>query len=501
VLMGEDWGSGVVATLRNVKLLEATLRDIRDTGRPRPRAIRTRPDGQVVVDVFPTDPFDNVLFPGFSGEVRLQRGVDVATAEARMGRVHRGGGARPEVALVLGAGNVSSIGPMDALTQLFGEGRVVLLKMHPVNEHLGPHIAEALHPLIEAGVLRIAYGGAEDGRYLVEHPGIDVLHMTGSDKTYEAIVWGTGEEAVERRRTDSPRITKPFTAELGNVTPVIVVPGPWSAGDLAYHGTSIASMLVQNGGFNCIAARMIVQHRAWSKRQALMDAVRASLRVAEEREPYYPGAHDRWERFATAYPGAEWFGRDDAGRVPFTLVPDLTPEHEDELAFTTESFCGVMAEVSLDAPRSVPAYIDAAVEFCNTRLWGTLSASILIHPRTAADPEVAAALDRAIDRLRYGSVVVNHWSAVPYAMVSPSWGAFPGATPHDIQSGTGVVHNTYLLEDVEKSVVRGPFRTPTKPVWFHTHRTIDTLLPRLGRFFVDRDPRVLPGLTLDALRG
>jgi acyl-CoA reductase-like NAD-dependent aldehyde dehydrogenase len=500
-LMGEDWGSGVAATIRNLKLLAATLTDVRDTGRPRPRAIRTLTDGQVAVDVFPTAASDNLLFPGFAAEVRLARGVDAATAEARMARVHRGERPRPEVALVLGAGNVSSIGPMDALHQLVNEGRTVLLKLHPVNEHLGEHLERALGPLIEAGVLRIVRGGADDGRYLVEHPGIDALHMTGSDRTYEAIVWGTGEEAVDRRRRDDPRITKPFTAELGNVTPVIVVPGPWTDRDLAFHGTSIASMLVQNGGFNCIAARMIVQHRAWSKRTALLDAVRASLRRAEARDPYYPGAIDRWQRFVDTYPQAERYGRRGAGSLPFTLVPGLEVERDDPLAFRTESFCGVMAETALDAPRSVPDYLDAAVEFCNERLWGTLSATILIHPRTAADPAVAAALDRALDRLRYGSVVVNHWSAVPYAMVSPSWGAWPGATRHDVQSGIGVVHNTYLLEDVEKSVVRGPFRSPLTPAWFHTHRSLDVLLPRLAAFSVDGDPRRLPGLAAAALRG
>jgi acyl-CoA reductase-like NAD-dependent aldehyde dehydrogenase len=500
-LMGEDWGSGVIATIRNLKLLAATLTDVRDTGRPRPRAIRTLADGQVAVDVFPTAPSDHLLFPGFHAEVRLDRSVDVATAEARMARVHRGDARGPEVALVLGAGNVSSIGPMDALHQLVAEGRTVLLKLHPVNEHLGEHLERALSPLIAAGVLRIVRGGAEDGRYLVEHPGIDALHMTGSDRTYEAIVWGTGEEAVDRRRRDRPRITKPFTAELGNVTPVIVVPGPWSSGDLAFHGTSIASMLVQNGGFNCIAARMIVQHRAWSKRTALLDAVRTSLRRAEERVPYYPGALDRLQRFVDTYPQAERYGHRGDGRAPFTLVPGLDADRDDPLAFRTESFCGVMAEVALEAPRSIPDYLDAAVEFCNERLWGTLSATILVHPRTAADPAVAAALERALDRLRYGSVVVNHWSAVPYAMVSPSWGAWPGATAHDVQSGIGVVHNTYLLEDVEKSVVRGPFRLPTTPAWFHTHRTLDVLLRRLAPFAVDGDLRRVPGLALAALRG
>ena len=74
--------------------------------------------------------------------------------------------------------------------------------------------------------------------------------------------------------------------------------------------------------------------------------------------------------------------------------------------------------------------------------------------------------------------MVNHWSAAPFAMISPPWGAAPGATPSDIQSGDGFVHNTYLIEDIAKTVVRGPFRPVLRPPWFHTHRTLNRLLPR-----------------------
>ena len=40
--------------------------------------------------------------------------------------------------LVLGAGNVSSIPATDTISKVFQEGQVVLLKMNPVNEYLGP---------------------------------------------------------------------------------------------------------------------------------------------------------------------------------------------------------------------------------------------------------------------------------------------------------------------------------------------------------------------------
>jgi len=486
--MAEDWGTGVVMVLRNVQLLARTLREIRETGRPAPPSIRLDERGRTVVDVYPADTLDRVLLPGFTAEVRLRAGITPEEARERMGRIyHEGHESAPEVALVLGAGNVSSIGPMDALSQLFAEDRVVLLKLNPVNDYLAPHLEAALRPLVRGGWLRMITGGPEVGREAIDHPGIDAVHLTGSDRTYEAIVFGDGPQGEARRRTGVPLRDMPVTAELGNVTPVIVVPGPWTPAEIASQGDNIASMLVQNAGFNCIAARMIVQHASWSRREALNDAIRDSLRRAEPREAYYPGARERWERFTTAHPEAEWFGPDTDGDVPFTFIPDLDPARRDDIAFTTEAFCGVFGEVPLDAPRSVPEFLDAAVDFCNERLWGTLSASILVHPRTLADDASREAVERAIDRLDYGSVVVNHWSAAPYAMVSPPWGAAPGAVPTDIQSGVGVVHNTYLLEDVQKTVVRGPFRPPIAPPWSHTHRRLNRLLPGAARLFAARE--------------
>jgi hypothetical protein len=280
-----------------------------------------------------------------------------------------------------------------------------------------------------------------------------------------------------------------------------VVPGPWNAKDLAFHGHNIASMLTHNAGFNCIASRVIVQHRAWSKRKDLLDAVRNSLRQAEERAPYYPGAVERWTRFTDAHPTAEWFGEHGADRAPFTLIPELDPSVEDDIAFTTEAFCGVMGEVALDTARSIPEYLDAAVAFCNDTLWGSLAAAIIVHPRSLDDPEVAAAVERAVDTLGYGSVVVNHFTGAAYAFVSPAWGAYPGSTATDIQSGTGFVHNTYLLEDVEKSVVRGPFRPPITPAWFHNHRTAHQLLPKVAHLTATGRLSQIPGVLWSALRG
>ena len=499
--MGEEWLTGPYPTLRHLRLLVGTLTDIQEHGRPQPPGIATRPDGQVVVDVYPVDRLDQLSLPGFSGEIRVQKGIDREQVEARMGRVYRDGGADAGgVALILGAGNVSSIPPTDALTKLVSEIRVCLLKMNPVNEHAGPHLEDALRVFIDAGVLRIVYGGADVGIYTCEHDGIDEIHITGSDKTHDAIVFGVGDEGRRRKEANEPLNTKEISSELGNVSPVIVVPGPWSAKDIAYQGANLASMLVQNGGFNCIALRNVITHASWNQREALVDAIRESLRAAEPRVPYYPGARERWEAFVAAHPEAETYGSADAGKVPWTFIPDLDESATDDICFTTEAFCGVFGEVGLTAPRSVPEYLDRAVDFCNDTLWGTLSASILVHPKSMKDPAIAAAVERAIDRLEYGSVVVNHWSAVPFATMSMSWGAYPGHTNQDIQSGRGVVHNTFMIEDVEKCVLRGPFRTPAKPITFHDVKTLPEIGRLLAEFEATRDVKLVPKLLWASLR-
>jgi len=69
-----------------------------------------------------------------------------------------------------------------------------------------------------SGVLRIVSGGAQIGAYLVGHELVTDIHVTGSDKTHDAIVFG-----VVRWRSpqgdQQPLVTKPLSAELGNVSP------------------------------------------------------------------------------------------------------------------------------------------------------------------------------------------------------------------------------------------------------------------------------------------
>ena len=497
----EEWLGGPAVTLRNIRLLKRTLEEIRDLGTPQlPAAITTRPDGQVIAPVFPTDTLDKVLFGGFTAEVWMEPEVTASKLEETMAVFYKEPPADAKVSLVLGAGNVSSIGPMDALYKLFTEGEVVVLKMNPVNEYLGPIFEEALKPLVERHFLRVVYGGAEVGDYLCNHEHVDTIHITGSDKTYDAIVWGLGEEGQARKARGEKRNERPISSELGNVSPIIVVPGPWSESDLEFQGVNLASSLTNNAGFNCNATRVIINHAGWAQRRGLLDALHRAFTTAEPRHPYYPGAESRHEAFVAAHPDAQQFGPAGEDRVPWTVIEGLDPDAEDEICFSTEAWCGVTSEVAMPAD-DVVQYIEKAVAFANDRLWGTLSASIIVHPKSLEDPRVAKAVEDAVANMRFGSVIVNHWAALSYSFVSTCWGAFPGHTDEDIRSGRGVVHNSYLFDKPQKTVIRGPFRVFPKPAWFVTNKTAHEIGRKLTGIYADPSPLKIPSLLWSALRG
>jgi acyl-CoA reductase-like NAD-dependent aldehyde dehydrogenase len=498
---GEEALVGPYFILRNLRLLRESLLDIQTHGRPRiPGGVRTR-GNQVVARVFPLDLYDRAFYAGVTADVWMEPAVTEAELPQTQAVAYHAPVRQGHVALVLGAGNVSSIGPMDALYKLFVEDQVVLFKTHPVNVYLGPLLDEAFQPLAARGFFRLVYGGAEEGAYLCRHPGVDEIHITGSDQTYDAIVFGPGEEGKRRKAANEPLNTKRFTAELGNVSPVIVVPGPWDDGDLAYQAENLATMITNNAGFNCNAGRMIVQHAGWTQRGELMTRVGKLLAEIPVRTAYYPGASKRYEAFLAAHPDkAEIFGVRAEGKLPWMLIPGVDPEKRDDICFTTEAFCGVCGETGL-AAANVPEFLDRAVAFCNDTLWGTLNVTLIVHPASLKDPEVKRAVDRAVANLRYGTISVNHWAAVGFGLVVTPWGAFPGHTPQDIRSGTGFVHNTLMFERIQKTVIHAPFYVWPKPIWFATHKTAHRLAPKLYDFEASPALGKLPGILGLALRG
>ena len=376
-LRAEDIMAGPVATIRQLRLVIQSLQDIASTGQPRlPGRPKTGTDGRVRVPVFPArGMFDSITFQGFKVDAWLKPGIGEESVrlcpDGYPGRWKSG---NPRICLVLGAGNVSSIPTTDAFTKLFQEGRTVLLKMNPVNESLGPIFERAYKPLIDAGYLRIIYGGADVGAAAVAHELVDEVHITGSIYSHDAIVWGPpGPERDRRKRDNEPILRKPITSELGNVTPWIIVPGKYSERQLDFQAENVATSITNNCSFNCIATKVIVTSANWPDRDRFLDKVARVLGRIAPRKAYYPGAAERFTRFSgqSVPAGGE--------TLPWTLLRSISPK-ESPLFFKEESFVCVSVETPLEAD-SDTAFLDRAVDFANNELWGTLAASITLPVR------------------------------------------------------------------------------------------------------------------------
>jgi len=227
--------------------------------------------------------------------------------------------------------------------------------------------------------------------------------------------------------------------------------------------------------------------------------LRGVLASAPARPAYYPGSDDRVASAVAAYSGAETIG----GRV---LIPDAGSGPD---ALTTEYFAPVLGVLEL--PGTGRPFLDAAVRMANEQFAGTLGANLIADPRTIA--ALGPALDSAIADLRYGTVAVNAWTGVGFLTPTATWGAYPGHTLAEVGSGIGSVHNALLLDQTERTVVRGPFRpaprsvvhgelsfTP-RPPWFVTAKTAATTGRLLASFAARPRWSALPGIFASAIRG
>ncbi len=499
-LEGEEWATGPVPILRMLRLLRHSLESLDRTGNTPAGVLRERADGRLAVRLFPMNALDGFLLRGVEVEGLLQGGMDEDAFHAGRAAFYRQRPHRGRSVLILGGGNLSCLAPLDVLTKLFVEGKTCVLKMNPVNAYLGPLIEEACAEAVEKGYLAVLYGGAEEGDYLCRHPGIDEIHLTGSDRTHDAIVWGAdGTERKVRLERADPRLHKPITSELGNVSPVLVVPGPYSGRELRYQAEDLVGAATMNASFLCNSAKVTVTPAGWPGREQLLRHVEETLARLPSRTAYYPGAVERWHRFTAGRPRLRTFGHTGAGRLPWTIVDHLAASGDDPL-FSEESFTPVLAEVGTGSADPLE-FLEEAVNFANRRLWGTLCATLVVHPGLMADPVTAAAVERAILRLRYGTVAVNVFPGLAFALGSPPWGACPGSSLADIQSGRGWVHNAFMVEGVEKVILSHPLTTYPRPPYHPRHRSRRILMKRLALLEQDYSWGKVPSVTVAALQG
>lgn len=502
-LAGEEWLSGPYGVLVGAGALRKSLERLNRGLTTYKRSwVGAGPDGRAVVKVLPVEWWEPLLLSGYRLDMSMQPGVTPANLADHTAQLYRNPPQAGRVCAVLGAGNIASIPPLDVLYKLYAEGQVVALKLSPVNDYLGPIYSEIFADFIARGFLRIFYGGGEAGAAIINSPSVDTVHITGSASSHDQIVYGSGPDAAERRRLGKPLLGKPITSELGGVSPFIVLPGPWSEADLRYQAEHFVTQKILNGGFNCVAAQVLVLAEGWGAADRFVRHIHEVIEELPARLSYYPGSDAR--RLAVAeHPAAV-----SMGRSRISHLRDLDPD-ESHRAFEEEFFTAAFASTRL--PHADPgAFLDAAIDFANERLDGTLSAVVIAHPRTIAD--LGPRFEHSLDRLRYGSVGVNVWTAFNFLQPRSSWGAYPGHTLDDVGSGIGNVHNALLFDSPEKTVARGPFRPlgrsllagefhiSPKPPWFVTSRTGRRTSELFTRFLTDHSVRRLPALFASALR-
>ncbi|WP_345603116.1 aldehyde dehydrogenase family protein [Tomitella cavernea] len=459
--------------------------------------------------MLPRTATDRLLYSGITADLWLRPGVRRDDAERRARPACEPGASPAGVGVVLGAGNVTAIGPMDVLDSLVVHGRPAILKLNPTFSGLLEAYAAALAPLIAADLVAVVNGGAEVGADLVAHPGISHVHVTGSAATHDAIVWGpeprTSDDTGRRSKPGKPdtparpRLDKPVTSELGGVSPIIIVPGRWSARDLRFQAEHVASLKVHNAGHNCVAAQIVIMPADWDQRDDFVAELHAAFERIPPRDNWYPGSSASEDRARTAYP--------DGTTAGATFLAEVTPETSQDL-LTTEYFGRVLGLTSL--PGKPADYLRSAVAFANTRLAGTLGATIIVAPQQRR--RLGSSFDEAVEDLRYGAIGINIWSGIAFLDPRLSWGAFPGGTLKDVGSGIGRVHNSGFVPDVERVVATGPFRPFPRslvggelsllpvPPWFATARTARQTARAFTRYATRPTPARLAAVLAHAVR-
>lgn len=507
-LVGEEWISGPYAVMAGCNALLHTLSGMEGKTFLNDLHSRKTATGQLAVRVLPHSIWDRLLMSGVKAEVWMQKGIDGANLAQHTASAYdtSPSGRTGKVALVLGAGNIAAISPLDCFQKLFLEHQVVILKMNPVNDYLAEFLQVALKPLIDRDALRIVKGGGEVGEYLTNHPDVEEIHITGAEATHDAIVWGRGAEGQANKQAGTPKNTRHITSELGAVCPTIVVPGPWSAADIRFQAQHIATQKMHNSGFNCVACQALIMPKGWKNADALMQEIQHVIGKAQ-RLAYYPGAEDRIEAFASH---GDNVVRIDRGAAPAFVVADMN-DGADAWFQHNEVFAPALGTHQI-GETDPEAYLRAAIAYANDSLHGTLGGNILIHPRTIAKIGKKR-FEEIIAEFRYGCIAINAWSGLGFLLAQTPWGAFPGHTLDDVQSGIGTVHNTFMFDKPERTVVQAPWRPfprnllsgqftlLPKPPWFITNKKQHKVGMLLTRFQHKPGWLKLPRIFLNALLG
>eukprot|EP00005_Dracoamoeba_jomungandri_P000033 CAMPEP_0174251170 /NCGR_PEP_ID=MMETSP0439-20130205/1077_1 /TAXON_ID=0 /ORGANISM="Stereomyxa ramosa, Strain Chinc5" /LENGTH=575 /DNA_ID=CAMNT_0015331413 /DNA_START=32 /DNA_END=1756 /DNA_ORIENTATION=+ len=405
-------------------------------------------EDQKIVTVFPRTGMDKVFQAGVKGELWLAPGKK--TTQGKFLKE------KPSFVAILGAGNFEA--PTDILGKMFVHNKVAIYKSHPMNRAaVDPILPVLFKPLIDDGYLAICSGEVGVGQAILHSELTDEAMMTGGCATFDRIVWGSPEEQEKRKESGAPVFEKPFTAELGAVSPWIIVPGDWSKGELQHQAEFLAASKMANASAICASPQIVVLDKDWPLAQEFVKKVEEVLKNWPDFEHYYVGTLDRVSSLEKSSPNSYHVKNCSDDKI---VDPLIIPETDDDsLVLKSEAFAPVLAYHYLETGNDVEKFLKEAVNFCNNCLFGTLSGSIMISPKT--QKKHSDAFEKALKDLAYGSIGVNEWGGSVNFFGHLRWGARPGAhTKEDIQSGEGQVGNYCMYDHIEKTVLRSPFVSP-----------------------------------------
>ena len=360
--------------------------------------------------------------------------------------------------LLLAAGNQGILAFADALHMLFMENMTVVVKHNPVRDYNHKWMERVFAPLIAQGYFASVQGGVDVSKSLIADERVDHIHMTGGKNTHDLIVWG------HPSRRDHKRLQKPITSELGTIAPYVIGPGDWTDAELSHHAKYFATVVMNNNGCNCMAPQVLLLPDTGFPTGRFLAIFKQIVKARPHAPPYYPGTkarYDAWVEAVQAVPEARTeFIESDVKLPPgrfgpplpwaFSTIPfEVLASGRLETVTQVEAFGPTLAITTVPGAQAGGSFWSDVTRFCNDVLFGSLAATVVMHPSRADEGIVAG--------LRYGSVGVNSWGGQSYRFNGGSWGAFPGEPLEAVESGIGVVRNFLLFQGVQKTVVRAPF--------------------------------------------
>ncbi len=471
---GEEWLGGPFASVFGLQYYIDTLKNY---DKPLNKSLHN--DELNTYKVFPNNFLEKIFFPFITAEVKFNNNLKFNDIQKYRGFAMRYSH-EPNVTLVLGAGNVSCIPLLDAIYHIVTKRSVVYLKLNPVNDYLLPVYEKIFANFISRGYMVITKGSLKESEYMVQHNGIDHIHLTGSDHTYESIVYGRKLTDKEKELKNLKKINKvSFSSELGNVTPIIIHPGKWTTSEIKFQARKIVTAKLNNGGFNCISAQVVIMPNNWKYGDKLVKYIKKYMKEIDDRFSYYPNSLDVLNKLEK---DSNYTRENDKS----CATPHLTREIKSYSKYETSEIWGTSIYFKKIESNDNNDYMNKVVEYCNNTLWGNLGVTVLFKKHNSKKNKDQ--INYYINNLKYGTVAINEWSAIGFIIPTLPWGGYPGNKDNDIQSGQDFVHNSLFFESPLNGIVYSKFRMSNiiDPLWFVTNKKGKKVFKNLTYFQIDK---------------